>query len=344
MLSSTELQTVRHRPARTLYIDRDVVFVTGYREFVSKRLDLAKLLGTLVRQSSQDLNPQQTAIIAAVDSPELAVMPHYYGSFHDFRRFSSSTLHVSAVLDHIFDESGDAILICAGAPAPFARLAHEDLTRSLKSLHRKYEGELAEYIIGWEEPRTAATKGSARRVVVQDKPGKPYLLNVEESTLKHSSRKWQQTLRTGDTGPFPSDIVEGWAAVATIIRSHLDHTRARQVASIDICCREANLDLSQLSKILSFAEQWVETVTGAPVAALRTVCLNIPSTAITSYLRREMISRYPKLALGRFDFSSFALGWHPVRSLFASISRHECPLLFFSTADYPIVNLMVCWS
>ena len=346
MLSNTELRIVRDRKTRTFNVARDAVFVAGYREFVSKRLGLGKLIGTLVRQASQELSPVETAILAAVSQPDLSATSQFHRGFQDFRRFVSSTLHASAVLDLLFEELGDAVLICAGSPAPFARIAHEDLTRSLKAHHRRYESEVAEQIMGWEEPRVGLNQTAVRRIVVEDKPGKPYILNLEESTLKQSSRKWQHTVRTGDAGAYPADIVEGWAAIATVLKSKPDSGASRtfRSASVDICCSEASLDLRQLANIVSFAEHWVETVTGFSITRLRNIGLNIPSAAITGYLRRELLSRHPKLSLARFDFAPFALGWHPVRSLFELISRRDLPSLLINTSDYPIVNFLACWQ
>jgi hypothetical protein len=79
------------------------------------------------------------------------------------------------------------------------------------------------------------------------------------------------------------------------------------------------------------------------VGAVRAVSLNIPSAAITGYARRELITRYPKLSLARFDGSPFALGWHPVRSLLDALARRELPLLYVNTADFPVVTLVGCW-
>jgi hypothetical protein len=345
MRSAPELRIVRSRPPRTFHVERDALLAAGYRELAPKRVSLGKLVTTLVRQAAQQLDHGTTAVLAAVSRPEEAAASACSGQLLDFRRVAVCTQHVGPLLDLAFEDAGDAVLACVGEPAAFARLAHEPLTRSLTAHNQRYELEIAELVAGWDDGRALGAKAPIRRLVAEEKPGKAFVLALEEPTLKQSAKKWQQVLKSGEAGAYPGDVVEGWAAAATVLRKDAGSgtTRTFRAASLDLCFASALVDLRQIAQLFDFAEAWFETASGMSVGAVRAVSLNIPSAAITGYARRELITRYPKLSLARFDGSPFALGWHPVRSLLDALARRELPLLYVNTADFPVVTLVGCW-
>lgn len=344
MHSEPRLKTIRSRPLKSINVERNSITVAGYSEFVSKRLSIGKLLSTLIHQSALDLDHSVTTILAAVSHPEQAVNAEFSGAISDFRRFSACTQHVSAMLDLISFEVDDALLICAGPSASYARLAHEDLTRSLKTHSQRYEAELAELIVGWEDLPAKTYHSTAKKIIVEDKPGKPYLLMVEDSTLRQALRKWQQVVRSGSAGIYPSDIVEGWAAMATVIKGGVqpESNRKLRITSVDVYCENDVIDLRQLRNLIDFAETWLASVAMVQLSELRSISLNLPSAAITGFVRRELLLRCPTLVRARFEISPFALGWHPIRSLFESIVLRDIPGFFINTADYPVVNLVAC--
>jgi hypothetical protein len=345
MRTAPELRIVRSRPLRTFHVDRDALLAAGYRDLAPKRVSLGKLVATLARQAAQQLDHGGMAVLAAVARPEEAA-PAYSGQLLDFRRVAVCAQHVGPLLDLAFEDTGDAVLACVGEPAAFARLAHEPLTRSLTAHNRRYEVEIAELVAGWDDGRALGARAPIRRLVAEEKPGKTFVLALEEPTLKQSAKKWQQVLKSGEAGAYPGDVVEGWAASATVLRKEAGSGAARtfRAASVDLCFASAWVDLRQIAQLFDFAEAWFETASGMSLGAARAVSLNIPSAAITGYARRELIARHPKLSLARFDASPFALGWHPVRSLLDALARRELPLLYVNTADFPVVNLVGCWS
>ena len=323
----------------------------GLAETKPRRISYAKLASTVVRQllnTSSQLNASTAVLMHSTvnevieTNRQLVDVPCL--------RFNPPIM--PALLDQLHMGTSSRIIAVLGESETSRPEAHAQLARVFAAQSPQRERKIS------QEFNEALTKAHGeitivgadrRRLVTEERPGKAGLLNLSESTLRITTKRWQ-VLAARDTPSIirsPIETVEGWGVGAIRLCQSNPLTRGKNLRTIQLSSLSLrmtpdliNLDTGQV--LHGITRRWLKEKNGFDFDNLRRIVVCTPWLGVAAKLASAFSQVQLKSPL--VTFPDFVHGWQPCLSAMEFLIHPEVPALFIYTGRFPDVHLMAVWQ
>lgn len=187
-------------------------------------------------------------------------------------------------------------------------------------------------------------------IIVEEKGGKFGQLALEEPTIKHQLKKWQNL--TGATysrdpkteGRSPVETLPGFGAGATIMSDAQPsdglHSRSLYFAASSARLPES-LSVELVAQWKHATHLWLKDL-GIPPESLKRVYISTPFLAISAFIGQAFASVDPNATLLMYPDQVY--GWHPLLTLLAMIRQPMLPALFVYGGSGLAVQVAAVWA
>lgn len=349
MLVSPDFSVVRRRATSKVVCRPGAIVNRGIADLKPKRLDLAKVTATLMRQLGGELAPVSVHVFGAAIS------------LTDVERFQALTPDVSlctfnvdtfaTVLDALTGIERSALLLAVGERRAAGVASHDRLTKSLVNHSRNVENRLGRQLIelARDEINGKSTRSAlyTTPLVVEEKPGKALCLSLEEASLRHRAKTWGQLV--AKTELRPPVLIEAGFGIGGIALSPFgkdapsdNQSRTVSIAAIELRARHSVVEWRTLSALSKMVNLWLRDIAAPALAAFKQVYLAIPSLAISAKLSAEILAiQQTQVGIVAPDLM---LGWQPTLTAFEMLAAAPLPALLLHTDGFPNVHIVAIWS
>lgn len=341
----------RIRPTRELVLEAGAILCRGLRENAPRRVSYPKLASTLVRQLvyKSDRDYSGAALLMPFAGQDAEMTLRLLGDVPDL---TLAAPIFPGFLDQLAAGNGRRVLAVLGEGETPRDDSHAAFARSLAAHSPFLEQKAAAHLHArFREPNAIASFFPAAfdrdALVVEERPGKAMLLQLEEPTVKGHLKRWLQLAQRqpGDSIKGALETPDGFGVGAFVLGAAGETAKTgRQVkfASIDVQLAEESVGLDTGPAIRNIAAGWLEEVSGKKIQDLRRVVLSVPWLAVAVHIGSSFNT--PGTKSPELVFPDQIFGWQPFLSALFTLYQAELPALFVYTGRFPDVHLAAVWS
>ena len=332
MRSQTDPRVSDVRSPVRVFIDGDAFVATrGLKELSPKRFDVAKTAASLVRPMCRDAArpPDQVQVFVPAIGAEAE---RVFQLLSDVDRVTLGADLFPNVFDALARPADLRVIAALGAGGPLPFAPFDALARSLRNVAPELERRFVKNLIA------LAPKHRDSRILIEEKPGRATLLNLEDMSARHRLKVMEKTL-----GPVDAEEGFGLAALAIGARAEdiRGQSRGPMVAGATIRFSEESFQFSMVGSLTACLGNLLESWRAPALEKQKSVYIAAPHAAVHAMVGERLTGRPWNDApiLG----PDLIYGWAPVMTLVEMLAHADLPALFVHLGRYPAVHVVAAW-
>jgi hypothetical protein len=319
----------------------------------SRRIDLKKLATTAIGQVFGDAKSKCSRINLLLE-PKSALseaFDQHFGRDVELKSHASKFSHLGDIL------ARDSGVFCIGVfgnsripknPALYS------LAKNLGRFHavsqKKLLTDLTDHYRAQEVKSRTRHRGDYADIVVQEKPGKLSVMDLQGPTLRANNKSWRSVaMGSYNDVKSPLCISDGWGAFTTTFQKIDSHNR-EGLGNINIAVADVNMEPYQFHLelpmlMVDLALTWFLKTAETELTGTSSIEILCPYIAVVSALWDAFSRRLGKAEANTLlSHEHLLLGWNPLISTLELMTSGSGPSLVLELSNFPRMNLMAIWT